>query len=282
MLRTLRALSRISSQTLISRNYVAIKRAPVFLKSNSFINCSRYLATKTSVDQEFSALLKEEIQMEKDLSRKSPTAKASPPKGYKVVKQNGSEFILQRQFEDGVVVEVLLDLAGSVSPPSDVPEEEDIAHMHEQHQSMHGSSKQGSGTESKEEEAEGQPLLARPDFRIRLIKPNCTHSVCFHCSFAHESNDVGDLDNDAVDMPSFSVDSVQMASPKATTTDLEKGYFVYADLFDDNVFEHTMRLLMDRGIDGQFEQELVEFCTSQEHVLYLNFLSQLESYCRSH
>ncbi|KER33537.1 hypothetical protein T265_00647 [Opisthorchis viverrini] len=58
------------------------------------------------------------------------------------------------------------------------------------------------------------------------------------------------------------------------------GYFVYTDLFDDNMYDHTMQLLMERNLDAKFQEELQDFCTSEEHKLYLKFLDEFHAYCR--
>ncbi|KAA3682077.1 uncharacterized protein DEA37_0002170 [Paragonimus westermani] len=70
----------------------------------------------------------------------------------------------------------------------------------------------------------------------------------------------------------YSVDSVEM--------ERLPGYFVYTDLFDDNMYDHTMQLLMERKLDAQFQNELQEFCTAEEHKLYLKFLDEFHAYCR--
>ncbi|KAF8563622.1 hypothetical protein P879_09470, partial [Paragonimus westermani] len=70
----------------------------------------------------------------------------------------------------------------------------------------------------------------------------------------------------------YSVDSVEM--------ERLPGYFVYTDLFDDTMYDHTMQLLMERKLDAQFQNELQEFCTAEEHKLYLKFLDEFHAYCR--
>ncbi|VDN14087.1 unnamed protein product [Dibothriocephalus latus] len=139
------------------------------------------------------------------------------------------------------ILEVEMDLAGSIAP-EDMDE-----------------------TEGPAKEPEG-PLDARPEFKIRLKKPSGS-SVLFHCSFPSKFTE--DVSPGAA---TFSVDMVEM--------ERLPGYFVYTDLFDDNLYEHTVRLLTDRGIDSDFQRQLQDFATSEEHKLYTRFLKEFKSYCK--
>ncbi|BHF65501.1 Complement component 1 Q subcomponent-binding protein, mitochondrial [Sparganum proliferum] len=106
----------------------------------------------SQVDRQFSEILAEEIKQEAESAFNS-----RPPSGFHVTKCEGTEVFLEKTFPDGVIMEVEMDLAGSIAP-EDIDEADEPA-----------------------KESEG-PLDARPEFKIRLKKPS-GRTVVFHCSF---------------------------------------------------------------------------------------------------
>ncbi|THD25465.1 Complement component 1 Q subcomponent-binding protein mitochondrial [Fasciola hepatica] len=114
-------------------------------------------------------------------------------------------------------------------------------------------------------------LEAHPDIRIRLTKPS-GKSVIFNCSLPSRDTQQQLSAEGDQNLPTYSVDSVEMEGVS--------GYFVYTDLFDDNMYDHTMQLLMERKLDANFQDELQDYCTAEEHKLYLKFLDEFHAYCR--
>ncbi|KAM3174283.1 hypothetical protein ACTXT7_010858 [Hymenolepis weldensis] len=227
--RTARFSRCLSSQTL-TKSYVRF--APLVQ--------SRFFSS--NVDRQFAQVLKEEIKQEAECAYA-----CGPPKGFEVDKHGGTTIVLKKSFPDGAVMEVEMDLAGSV-----VPEDVDAEESNDKDQETTAS------------------LDARPDIKIRLVKPS-GRSVLFHCSFPSNNDDVQPTDGETSSLPTFSVDMVE----------LEKipGYFVYTDLFDDNMYDHIMRLLTERGVDYDFQCQLQDFATSEEHDLYRKFLQNFHAYC---
>ncbi|VDL98045.1 unnamed protein product, partial [Schistocephalus solidus] len=201
-----------------------------------------YYFSSSVVDRQFSEILTEEIKQETESALNS-----RPPNGFSVSKHETTQVFLEKSYPDGVILEVEMDLAGSIAP-EDIDETDDPV-------------KESNG-----------PLDARPEFKIRLKKPS-GRSVLFHCSFPSKySEDVSPGSEQKSNLPTFSVDMVEM--------ERLPGYFVYTDLFDDNLYEHTVRLLTDRGIDSDFQRQLQDFATSEEHKLYTSFLEEFKSYCK--
>ncbi|KAM7532650.1 hypothetical protein Aperf_G00000131020 [Anoplocephala perfoliata] len=188
-------------------------------------------------------VLTEEIKQETECAY---SCKA--PKGFEVDKREDTRIVLKKSFPDGVVVEVDMDLAGSVAP-EDI--DSDDAH-------------------DKDQEAPAS-LEARPDLKIRLCKPS-GRSVLFHCTFPSSADEVQSAEQETSSLPTFSVDMVEVEKIP--------GYFVYTDLFDDNMYDHIMRLLTERGVDYDFQCQLQEFATSEEHELYRKFLQEFQAYCQ--
>nr|CAX76877.1 Complement component 1 Q subcomponent-binding protein, mitochondrial precursor [Schistosoma japonicum]CAX76880.1 Complement component 1 Q subcomponent-binding protein, mitochondrial precursor [Schistosoma japonicum]CAX76881.1 Complement component 1 Q subcomponent-binding protein, mitochondrial precursor [Schistosoma japonicum]CAX76885.1 Complement component 1 Q subcomponent-binding protein, mitochondrial precursor [Schistosoma japonicum] len=197
----------------------------------------------SQVDRQFNQFLTNEIKQEKENS-----FSCSPPKGFHIVKSDGCEIVIRKEYNDGVLVDIEINLAGSVSPSAS---EDDV-----------------SNTERTTDEF---PLEAHPDLRIKLTKPS-GRAVIFNCSLPSRDVEKQLSDGDTSDLPTYSVDSVEM--------ERVSGYFVYTDLFDDNMYDHTMQLLVERGLNADFQQELQNFCTSEEHKLYLKFLDEFQNYCK--
>ncbi|KAL5104559.1 Complement component 1 Q subcomponent-binding protein mitochondrial [Taenia crassiceps] len=211
--------------------------------------CTQWISTpklrlfSSDVDRQFSEILTEEIRQEGENS-----FACRPPEGFEVDKQDGTSIVLKKAFHDGVVLEVEMDLAGSVAP-------EDV---------------ESEGSEEKNQE-EASLLEARPDLKIRLKKPS-GRSVLFHCSLPSSDEEAATTENDSSDLPTFSVDMVEM--------ERIPGYFVYTDLFDDKMYDHIMRLLTERGVNYDFQRQVQDFATAEEHKLYRSFLEEFRSYCK--
>ncbi len=46
------------------------------------------------------------------------------------------------------------------------------------------------------------------------------------------------------------------------------------------MYDHIMRLLTERGVDAEFQRQLQDFATSEEHKLYQSFLNEFKEYCK--
>ncbi|KAF7259145.1 hypothetical protein EG68_03544 [Paragonimus skrjabini miyazakii] len=211
------------------------------LKSPAFIQQKHF---SSQVDRQFTEVLSNEIKQEQE-----NMYSCNPPRGFTVAKAEGTDILLKKEYSDGVCVEIGINLAGSINPEMEDVEEEHPA----------------------SDKKDDVPVLeAHPDIRIRLVKPS-GRSVVFNCSLPSRDTR-SQMDSENSNVPTYSVDSVEM--------ERLPGYFVYTDLFDDTMYDHTMQLLMERKLDAQFQNELQEFCTAEEHKLYLKFLDEFHAYCR--
>ncbi|KAM7532646.1 hypothetical protein Aperf_G00000130954 [Anoplocephala perfoliata] len=200
---------------------------------------------ETVSDRQLSQVLTEVIKQESECAY---SCKA--PKGFEVDKREDTRIVLKKSFPDGVVVEVYMELADS-GDSEDV--DSDDAHDEDQESSA-----------SLEAEA-------CYDLKIRLCKPS-GRSVIFHCTFDSSADEVQSAEQETSSLPTFSVDMVEVEKIP--------GYFVDTDLFDDNMYDHIMRLLAERGVDYDFQCQLQEFATSEEHELYRKFLQEFQAYCQ--
>ena len=48
-----------------------------------------------------------------------------------------------------------------------------------------------------------------------------------------------------------------------------------------NLYDMLLNMLEERGIDGQFVEQLVDYSTSYEHKKYLSFLEGLKDFANS-
>ncbi|CAH8512315.1 unnamed protein product [Schistosoma intercalatum] len=238
-------MSRLVSRVLFGARLTFARKGIQILSKPSTI---KHLTTSTwfcssQVDRQLNQFLTNEIKQEK-----ANAFFCDPPKGFKVVKTNGCEVVIRKEYQDGVFVDVEINLAGSVTPS--ISEDE------------------MSTTEKSEDDT---ALEAHPDLRIKLTKPS-GRSLVFNCSLPGHDTEKQLSEDESNDLPTYSVDSVEI--------ERIPGYFVYTDLFDDDMYNHTMQLLVERGLDADFQEELQNFCTSEEHKLYLKFLDEFQNYCK--
>ncbi|KAM7532632.1 hypothetical protein Aperf_G00000130994 [Anoplocephala perfoliata] len=211
-----------------------------------FVRCAslaQFRLFSSKADRQLSQVLTEVIKQESECAY---SCKA--PKGFEVDKREDTRIVLKKSFPDGVVVEVYMDLADS-GDSEDI--DSDDAHDEDQESSA--------------------SLEACHDLIIRLRKPS-GRSVRFHCTFDSSADEVQSAEQETSSLPTFSVDMVEVEEIP--------GYFVDTDLFDDNMYDHIMRLLAERGVDYDFQCQLQEFATSEEHELYRKFLQEFQTYCQ--
>ncbi|TNN12767.1 Complement component 1 Q subcomponent-binding protein isoform 2 [Schistosoma japonicum] len=125
----------------------------------------------SQVDRQFNQFLTNEIKQEKENS-----FSCSPPKGFHIVKSDGCEIVIRKEYNDGVLVDIEINLAGSVSPSAS---EDDV-----------------SNTERTTDEF---PLEAHPDLRIKLTKPS-GRAVIFNCSLPSRDVEKQLSDGDTSDL----------------------------------------------------------------------------------
>ncbi|XP_018645577.1 hypothetical protein Smp_181220 [Schistosoma mansoni] len=148
-------MSRLVARVLLgARLTFANKGTQVLSKPST----TKHLTTSTwfsssQVDRQLNQFLTNEIKQEK-----ANAFFCNPPEGFKVVKTDGCDIVIRKEYQDGVSVDVEINLAGSVSPS--IPED-DV-----------------SAPEKMEDDA---PLEAHPDLRIKLTKPS-GRSLVFNCS----------------------------------------------------------------------------------------------------
>ncbi|CAH8511153.1 unnamed protein product [Heterobilharzia americana] len=136
-----------------------VSTGPRYLVTSNTAKSSKYYAVpcrlySSQIDRQFNQVLTNEIKQEKENA-----FTCSPPKGFEVVRSEGCELVLRKDFSDGVCVNIEINLAGSVSPGT--PEDE--------------------LDEQIKKTEENIPLEAHPELRIKLTKPG-GRSVIFNCS----------------------------------------------------------------------------------------------------
>ncbi|PAA51259.1 hypothetical protein BOX15_Mlig022540g7, partial [Macrostomum lignano] len=257
---TLQQLSRPAAPPLLPVS--AIASSPI----------SRCLATSSSHDAKLSSLLDSELQYERasdqqQQPRQQPSQRApQPPPGFTVTARSGTQMTLTRQCpEDGSLLEVSFDLNGSTASP-------DAESAVDDHEDAPGPDANQDGNSSED----GEEILARPDLTFRVRKPATPACLTVRCSFP-PINISRQMAAEEPDYPTLSIDTVAVEG--VSGGDSLGEYELEADMLNDDLYKQLAEMLVHRGVTREFEHSLVQFCTAEEHRLYLRFLAEAKKFC---
>lgn len=197
-------------------------------------------------EDKFKSVLMEEIKLEKEQTMDAPI-----PEHFSLLQRSGSKIKLRRDYDDGLKAEVEIELAGSVGNSEEGMKQDMF--------SVEPSS-------SSSEEAKGD-IVCTPEVKIILRQKN-GKAITFACSFPDVAVEEEDEHSD---IPNFSIDSI-------STSD-NPDYFTYPEIFDDKVYEALTDILMERGFDISFQNQLLDYCHNEEHKLYIGMLKSMAEFC---
>lgn len=252
VLRCSSALSRNSSRLLISESW-PIKQQCVIqprLVSHSLPSSSRSfsLSARTKGDEELSTFLAEEIEAEKK-QRKQAGDGLPKVTGFDI-KTEGAEVYFTKKFNDETI-SIELNVNHSV----DADEVSDV---------------QQTGAETS---AEAGAMLSRPNFDVIIERGG--KKLFFSCTFPSEDVvDSGDSRDDGIE-DAFSI--VEFSIYEGSEMK-ENVYSVSGDIMDSCLYDLLMNMLEERGVSGEFADQLVNFCTSYEHSQYIGLLEDLKKF----
>lgn len=276
LLPALRCASAVNPKAAPARSLFASAAPPLASVRRLLPPPARCLGS--SHDAKLSSLLESELRFEKSEAQQQQQRQPQlpqPPEGFAVTARDGTRFTLAKKCrEDGSLLEVSFDLNGSTTSPQDDEEfDEDeeastAAKQQQQQQHQH--------TEDCDHGADGEAeeIQSRPDLIFRVRKPGSQTCLAVRCSFppARVSRQMAAEDPD---YPSLSIDTVAVEGPTAELGEYE----LEADMLNDDLYKQLAEMLVHRGVTRQFENSLVEFCTAQEHQLYLRFLAEAKKFC---
>lgn len=231
----------VCSQVLKTQNI-----APIFQSHLVTRNVFTSNVLPSSAEEKFKSVLMEEIKLEKEQTINAPI-----PENFSLLQQSGSTIKLIRDYKDGMKAEIEIELSGSVGDAEEGMKQ-DMFSM-EPHS-------------SSSEETKGD-IVCSPEFKITL-RQKSDRAITFSCSFPDM---VGEEDPENSDLPNFSVDTL-------STSD-NPDYFIYPEILDDKVYEAVSELLMERGFDVTFQNQLLDYCHNEEHKLYINMLESMKAFC---
>lgn len=201
-----------------------------------------YSQAITKGDQELNEFLLEEIEAEKKARK---TQQLPAVEGFEVA-LDGAEVTLTKKFNNETVT-VHLNVNHSV----DAEDGDDI-----------------STTPDKAPEA-GE-MRSKPNFNVEIEQNG--KKLYFSCTF----NDGGDPETQSQDTYNDNFSVTEFAIYEGDWSDAV--YTVSGDIMDGYLYDLLMNMLEERGISSEFGDNLVTFCTSYEHSLYIGLLEKLKDY----
>jgi len=203
-------------------------------------------------DQEILEFLGKEIKYEKE-RQQAP----SKLKGFEITSSNGAEVVLTKKQQNETIV-VRLNVNNSVDDENAPTFEE----------------------EGSKEPKEAEPkMVSRPSFIVEISKGGNT-SLAIQCAFPAADVDMqagGEEEEQYADL--IEIEEVALLS-KGKEWD-EKIYVVSGPTMDGTMYDMLLNMLEERGVDGDFVEQLVSFSTAYEHNHYVSFLEQLKDFVGS-
>lgn len=224
--------------------YSIAARSRGVLKPNSTLTaatCS-YSQAITKGDKELAEFLLEEIEAEKKARRSSKVPKLE---GFEI-QTDGAEVTLTRKFNTETVT-VHLNVNHSV----DAEDAENLS-------------------PSSDKVPEAGEMKSKPSFNVEIEQNG--KKLYFSCTFTEgvpPEEQSQDSYNDIFSVAEFAIYEGDWK---------DAVYTVSGDIMDGYLYDLLMNMLEERGISNEFADQLVEFCTSYEHGLYVELLEKLRAY----
>jgi len=196
------------------------------------------------------AFLKDEIKMEKEGAKAG--GKLPKLKGFELTTAEGPNVTLTRKAENETIV-IKLNVNHSVDETFNE-------------------------TEGTQEEAKDSQMLSKPSFVVEINKGG-DRTLAIQCIFPPEDEipppeREGEHYEDLIE-----IQDVTLLSKNQEWTD--DVYSLSGGLMDGNLYDMLLKLLEERGIDGELVHQLIEFSTSYEHKKYVTLLEQLQEFAGS-
>lgn len=126
----------------------------------------------------------------------------------------------------------------------------------------------------EKDEYDGPPMSSRPPFIVEIAKPSGM-KMAIECECFSNKEPMDQIDDEMQDdeiNAGYEISSVQVYRDERLPTN----YVCQA--LDRPLHDILMDILMERGIDNEFVDELVDFCTNYEQQLYIDFLVKMKSH----
>lgn len=192
--------------------------------------------------------LTEEIKLEK--SNEKESGKLPQIKGFEIKSKVGANLVLERK-TDTETVTVKFNINHSVEDvnPMDFKEGDNVP------------------------EAAGQ-MVSRPPFVVEVKKAGGDKTLVIQCIFPVDEAPAEGEEAAYEDM--IEIQDVSLLKAEETWDD--KVYTLSGQVMDGNLYDMLLNMLEERGVDGDFVDEMVTLSTSYEHSTYIGFLEQLKDF----
>jgi len=206
--------------------------------------------THTTGDKEMVQFLKDEIKLEKENDKAA--GKLPRLKGFELTSTEGPNVVLTRKLDNETVV-IKLNVNHSVDESLD-------------------------DVEAGQDESKEPQMICKPAFVVEMNKGG-SKTLAIQCSFP-AADDVPVPDQDQQHYEDvIQIEEVTLLSKAQEWTD--DVYSLSAGVMDGNLYDMLLKLLEERGINGELVQQLVEFCTTYERTKYIGLLEQLQDFAAS-
>ncbi|XP_054611900.1 complement component 1 Q subcomponent-binding protein, mitochondrial isoform X2 [Dunckerocampus dactyliophorus] len=129
--------------------------------------------------------------------------------------------------------------------------------------------------EGQQKSGEEVEILSTPNFVVEVTKQAAKHSLVIDCQFLQDEMGHGEGEESDI----FGICEVSF-QPEGDEDWKETSYTLTKDSLNDDLYDHMMDFLADRGVDNTFADELMELSTAIEHQEYIKFLEDLKSFVK--
>jgi len=195
--------------------------------------------------------LSDEIKMEKEGAKAG--GKLPKLKGFELTTSEGPNVTLTRKSENETIV-IKLNVNNSVDESYNEAEA------------------------AQQEATKDSLMVSKPSFTVEVNKGGAK-TLAIQCIFPPEdeippAEREGEHYEDLIEIQ----DVALLDKNQEWTEDV---YSLSGGLMDGNLYDMLLKLLEERGIDGELVHQLVEFSTSYEHKKYVSLLEQLHEFASS-
>lgn len=218
------------------------------LKSSSALlnsKCSGARFLHTESDREFAEFLEKEIVEEKQ----NAVPMRTHIKDFKIEVLSGADVTLTREHK-GEIIQVKANVNSSMDDDSEA---------------------------SADPNAEPQ-MVCRPSIDVYITKSSHEKTLVIRCDFPQpEFAEEGERTEQYEDV--IVINEICMLKKDEELT--PSTFTVAGSVMDNQFYDHLLSMLEDRGVDGAFCDQFVNFVTEYEHDAYIKFLQQVKSFTES-
>jgi len=216
--------------------------------SVSLYRTKRCFATQTDGDRDLAVFLKEEIAYEEDNVVDLPQFK-----DFKV-EMDKTLVSLKRKL-NGESIVVSFDVNDNVNVDEEGAIDED---------------------QYSEEDAHIPDIISYPSFNVKIVKAS-GETIHFNCTCSTDAAE--DENNEELDAADEQFDIFRFENVKIyNESDVENIFEAETETMDGELYSMLMTMLLERGITGNFVNDLLDLSTTVEHRHYLTFLKSLNKF----